>query len=406
MQQNKKRWIIWSSLIAVVVIAIWYGYSWYLQKRMEVEQSLVRPVPVMAVPVEQRDVPILIEAFGDLRAHDIAYLSAQAAGNIVQIDFAGGEKVAKDAQLIIIENDSQKASLQKAQAQQVLDQLDFDRTSRLTKTGALPLQNLDQARAKLEASKADTLSAQDSLDRTFVKAPFSGRLSARTVSIGEYVPVGQDLVQIVNLDTLKVQYSVPQQYLSKLKVGQAAEISTTAYPDRKFIGTVDYIAPAVDPVTRSIGVEALVNNEGDLLSPGLSTQVTQVLGQDANALIVPEESLVYALEGPSVFLAEDDPSFELDPRVKEQILLQQSAQLNVPVDQLPPLQIKKVKRVSVETGTFQNGKAQITKGVQAGDLVVTQGQQKLRDGAVVMIVDPNKRLAAAAAAEQAAEAKK
>jgi membrane fusion protein (multidrug efflux system) len=403
--QNKKRWIIWSSLIAILAIGAWYGYSWYLQKRMEVEQSLVRPIPVMAAPVEQHDVPVLIEAFGDLRAHDIAQLSAQAAGNIIEIDFAGGEKVAKDTQLIVVENATQKANLQKAQAQQTLDQLDFERTERLTKSGALPLQNLDQARAKLEASKADVLSAQDALDKTYTKAPFAGRLSARLVSIGEYVPVGQDLVQIVNLDTLKVQYSVPQQYLSKLEVGQEAEISISAYPDRKFTGTVDYIAPAVDPITRSIGVEALVNNQEDLLSPGLSTQVTQVLGHDLNALIVPEESLVYALEGPSVFLAEEDPTFELDPRVKEQILIQQSAQLNIPVDQLPPLQIKKVNRVSVETGTFQNGKVQITKGVKAGDVVITQGQQKLRDGAIVMIVDPNKRLAAAAAAEKAAEAK-
>ena len=108
-----------------------------------------------------------------------------------------------------------------------------------------------------------------------------------------------------------------------------------------------------------------------------------------------------------MFVAEDDPEFELDERVKNQILIQQSAQLHKPIEELPPLQIKKVRKVSVQTATFKDGLAQITQGLKVNDLVVTQGQQKLRDGAIVMIVDPNKRLAAAAQAEaDAAAAKK
>ena len=277
--KQKRQWIVRSTIAVVALIIIWSGYSWYQQKRLAVEQSLVRPVPVMATLVEQRAMPILAQAFGDLRAFDIAQLSAQSSGNIEEINFNGGEKVAKDQVLITIENATQKANLQKAQAQLTLSQMEFDRAARLVKTGALPQQTLDQRRAELESSRADLASAQDAFDKTFTKAPFSGRLGARSISIGQYVSPAQNLVDLVNLTTLKVQYSVPEQYLSELRVGQETEITTSAYPDRIFKGKVDYVAPLVDPVTRSIAVEALVDNKEDLLSPGLSTQVSQVLAK-------------------------------------------------------------------------------------------------------------------------------
>jgi membrane fusion protein (multidrug efflux system) len=401
---TQRQMVLWT-IIVIVLVIIWGGYSWYQQKRLEVSQSLVRPVPVMAAQIEQREMPILIQAFGDLRAFDIAQLSAQSAGNIVEVDFNGGESVDKDKTLLIVDNATETANLQKTQAQQSLSQIEYNRQVNLVQRGAQPQQALDQAKAELEARKADVLAAQDALNKTTIKAPFAGRLGARLVSLGQYVSPGENLVEIVNLNTLKVQFSVPEQYLSKLAVGQEAELSVSPYPDQKFAGKVDYVSPSVDPVTRNISVEALVDNKQDLLSPGLSTQVSLVLGQNSNALVVPEESLVYSLEGASLFIAEDDPSFQLDERVQEQILLQQSAQRGVPVDQLPPLKIKKVNKVNVELGTFLNGSVQITGGVKAGDLIVTQGQQKLREGAIVMIVDPAARLAEVAAKEQANQPK-
>lgn len=386
-----------------VLLLIWVGYSWYAAKRLEIESSLVRPVPVMAVTVEKRDMPVLAQSFGDLRAYDSAALSAQASGNVVEIHFNGGEKVVQGTVLMVIDNTTQKANLQKATAQENLNKIDHDRMVNLVKRGAQPQQALDQATARLEESQADVSAAQDALDKTFIKAPFNGRLGARTVSVGQFVSPGEHVVDIVNLNVLKVQFTVPEQYLSQLSVGQEVEITTSAYPDRIFAGSVDYVAPLVDPVTRSIAVEALVENKDDALSPGLSTQVSQILSHDRGALVVPEESLVYSLEGASVFIAEEDPEFKLDKRVEKQILAQQSGQLNKPVDELPPLQIKKVKRINVQTATFKDGIVQITKGLDEGEWVVTQGQQKLRDGAIVMIVDPNKRLEAAAAAEKAAQ---
>ncbi|MFI4955129.1 MAG: efflux RND transporter periplasmic adaptor subunit [Gammaproteobacteria bacterium] len=395
------QWIVWTVIALIGLVVVWGGYSWYQKKRLEIEQSLVRPIPVMTAPVEQRDMPILVQAFGDLRAFDIAQLSAQSSGNIVEIHFNGGEKVEKDAVLAVIDNATEEANLQKAQAQQALSQIEYNRQANLVQRGAQPQQALDQAKAELAVKNADILAAQDALDKSFIKAPFTGRLGARLMSLGQYVSPGQNLVEIVNTDTLKVQFSVPEQYLSKLNVGQEVELSTSAYPDLKFAGKVDYVSPSIDPVTRNISVEGLVDNQQDFLSPGLSTQLSLILGHDQNALVVPEESLVYSLEGPSLFLAEDAPEFQLDERVKEQILLQQSAQRGVPVDQLPPLSLKKVNKVRVETSTFLNGSVQVTTGVKAGDLVITQGQQKLREGVIVMVVDPAARMAEVAAKEKA-----
>lgn len=395
--------IVWTVIALIGLIVIWGGYSWYQQKRLEIEQSLVRPIPVIVTEVEEKDMPILVQAFGDLRALDIAQLSAQSAGNIVEIYFNGGEKVEKDTILAVIDNAQEKANLQKAQAQLVLSQLEYDRQVNLVKRGAQPQQALDQAKAELEASKAEVDSAQDALDKSFIRAPFSGRLGARLISLGQYVSPGENLIEIVNTDTLKVQFFVPEHYLAKLNVGQEIELSTTAYPDLKFAGTVDFVSPSVDPVTRNISVEGVVSNQQDFLSPGLSANLSLVLGHNTNALVVPEESLVYALEGASLFIAQDDPEFKLDERVEAQILKQQSAQRGIPVEQLPPLKIKKVSKKRIDTATFLDGEVQVTSGVKAGDLIVTQGQQKLREGAIVMLVDPAARMAEAAAKEKQAK---
>jgi membrane fusion protein (multidrug efflux system) len=397
-QVGKRPWLVRAIIAIVILIILWGGYSWYVQKRMAVEMSLVRPVPVMVIQVEQRVMPVMVQAFGDLRAYASANLSADSSGDIADISFEGGQKVTKDTVLVTIDNETQKANLQKAQADLELKQIDYTRNANLIKRGAVPQQELDKAKAQLAASNAEVLAALDALNKTYVKAPFDGRLGARVVSVGQYVSPGQAIVEIVDADRLKIQFSVPERYLSKLAVEQEADITTAAYPDRLFAGKVDYVAPSIDPVTRTISVEAVIENKEGLLSPGLSVQVAQVLEQNNQALVVPEEALVYSLEGPSVFIAEDDPEFELDPRVREGILEQQSAQRNIPVDELPPLQIKKVKRINVQTGTFTNGIAQITEGLTADEMVVTQGQQKLRDGAIVMIVDPAKRMEEAAAA--------
>lgn len=386
-------WVTRTVIGVLIIVLIWSGYSWFLKKRAEIEMSLVRPVPVMAIPVEQRTMPVIAQSFGDLRAYASADLSAQTSGDIAEINFNGGDIVKEGAVLVMIENASEEANLQKAQADKELKQIDFTRTTNLVQRGAQPQQMLDIAKAELAVSTAETLAAQDALNKTYISAPFDGRLGARLVSVGQYVSPGQAIVEIVDLGRLKIQFSVPERYLSQLQVGQKAEITTDAYPGRTFYGEVDYVSPSIDPVTRTIGVEALIENTDKLLSPGLSVRVSQVLAEDNQALIVPEEALVYSLEGASVYIAEDDPDFELDERVRDAILEQQSAQRKIPVEELPPLQIKKVKRVNVQTGTFVDGIAQITKGVTANQLVITQGQQKLRDGAIVMIVDPAQRMA-------------
>lgn len=392
-------WVTRSTIAMVVLIILWSGYGWYQQKRIAVEMSLVRPVPVMAVAVEQRSMPVIVQSFGDLRAFAAADLSAESSGEIVEISFDGGQKVEAGTVLATIDNETQKANLQKAKADYELKQIEYNRNLNLVKRGAQPQQVLDVAKAELAASSAEVLAMQDALEKTTLKAPFTGRLGARVISIGQYVSPGQALIEIVDAEQLKIQFSVPERYLNQLAVGQQVDITTEAYRDRTFAGVVDYVAPSIDSVTRTIGVEALINNKDNVLSPGLSVQVSQVLAQDDAALVVPEESLVYSLEGASVFIAEDDPEFELDERVRKVILQQQSAQRNIPVDELPPLQIKKVKRVNVQTATFIDGIVQITDGLKVGQLVVTQGQQKLRDGAIVMLVDPAKRMQEAAAAE-------
>jgi membrane fusion protein (multidrug efflux system) len=216
---------------------------------------------------------------------------------------------------------------------------------------AISQQEYEQLKADMESKESDVKMAQAALNQKQIKAPFSGILGAFTVQEGDYIKAGQALVTLVNTQELEADYTIPQKYVPQLKEGQLIQLTVSAYTDKTFYGTVNFISPTVDSTTRAVVLHATVDNKNGLLSPGMFIQVTQQIGISHDVMVVPEAAVLADVKGYYVFKV-----------VKNQAL-----------------------QTYIDMGDRVEGVVEVLKGLKVGDVVVTAGQQKLQDGSAIKI---------------------
>ena len=210
---------------------------------------------------------------------------------------------------------------------------------------------LEQATAQLASNEARVQLAQAKLAQSTIVAPFHGVVGLRSVGVGDYVSVGKTLITLTNIDPIKVDFRVPEIFLSRVKVGQPIQVRVDAVPGKPFAGTIFAIDPVVDVAGRAIRLRAAVPNSDLVLKPGLFARIAIVVDQRENALIVPETAVVPDGVGKIVYVVENG----------------------------------KARRVPVELGKRLPGKVEIAKGLKADMQLVSSGQMRLRDGATVAI---------------------
>jgi membrane fusion protein, multidrug efflux system len=347
MKRIPKRKII---MIVTLLLILAMG-AWQWTKKAGKGGFMPPKSVVIVTQVSSQDMPTLVRALGTLTAINSAEIAAEIGGTIESIPFTNGAQVKKGDVLIKLEDNTEEAKLLQAQAQKQLSEVDYNRLKNLQSRGAVSKQEFDKSEADLKVAEAEVTLAQAELDKTTLRAPFDGQVGSSTYSVGQYITAGQPLVSLVDKTKLQIRYSVPQRYLEHLKLNSAVTFETPAYPNEKFVGAVNYLSPSVDVATRTLAVEAVFDNPQGKLLPGLSGTVLQVLTITPNALIVPEEALVPSITGYQVF------------RVVE----------------------GKALATPIEIGTRKDGAVQILSGLQAGDTLVLQGHQNLRDGALVDI---------------------
>jgi membrane fusion protein (multidrug efflux system) len=245
-----------------------------------------------------------------------------------------------------------RAELQQAQAQLALSQANNKRASELKDRGAGTVRAADEALASLRNDEASVQLAQARLEKTRIAAPFDGILGTRRVSIGAYLNPGEAVINLEQIDPLKVDFRIPEVYLKAVHLGQTLEIETDAFPGQVFIGEVYAIDPLVDVEGRSIFVRARVPNTNGPLRPGLFAEVTLVVERHEKAILVPERAIVPFGEDQFVFRVVDG----------------------------------KASMTKVVIGERQEGEVEITEGLSPNDVVISEGQMKLRDGAPVQVV--------------------
>jgi len=336
-------------LTIVLVLAAIGGYVWYQRTNVLAESEASHPVIVDVAKVSFANVPQHLETMGTLYANQAVQLSAQIDGQIQKILFTQGRLVKKGTPLIELDATIFKANLKSTQADLELSKLNYERSKKLAKRKALSREDLDTARANFQEKQAAVNIDEAKLAKMTIVAPFNGVLGARQVNLGQYVSVGQPLVELVDTQDLKVTYRVPEKYLSQLKLGQVVKVHVQDQAGEALSGSVDFISPTVDLSTRSVELQGNIPNPDNQLSPGQFVKVIQKLGVDKNAIVVPEQALVPTIDGQMVY------------------------------------RVVKGKAVAtpVTIGARFRGLVEIVKGLSANDVVVIAGQQKIKDGSAV-----------------------
>lgn len=293
-----------------------------------------------------------VAAVGTLRSHDSVMLRPEISGRIVEINFTEGGKVEKGQVLVRLDDSVPKAKLQQARANLKLAGSQHRRSVELSKQGFVSSQARDDAASNLAVQQAAVALAEAELDKTVIKAPFDGLVGLRTVSVGDYVGPGTDLVPIESIDPLNVDFRVPEQFLSAVTVGSRLHVSFDALSGMTREGSVGAISPQVDVGGRSLLLRANVPNPDNLLRPGLFARVQLEL-DETQGLVVPESALAPSGDAQYVF------------RVDENGV---------------------VKRVMVEIGQRMDAHVEVVSGLTEGDQVIVSGLQKVRDGIEVEIL--------------------
>jgi membrane fusion protein (multidrug efflux system) len=355
------------ALVACAVAAAAGGGYWYgaVKAPARVATPTAAPAPAAkgpggngaeqeAVAVEVTRVsaiqlPETITAVGSLRSDESVTLRPEVAGRITEILFDEGRPVTKGELLVRLDPSINVAEVRQARANLTLAKAKHERSVDLAGRNFISGQARDEARNNLEIAASALALAEARLRKTELRAPFSGIIGLRAVSIGDYVREGQDLVNLQAIDPLKVDFRVPENFLKQVQVGQAVEVSLDALPGKSYEGKVFALDPLVDAAGRAIVIRAQVRNQDTSMRPGMFARVALITRQDRDALMLPEEALV--------------------PQGTEQFVFRVDA--------------SKAVRVKVATGQRRDGKVEILNGLQKDDVVVTAGQQKLREGTLV-----------------------
>lgn len=346
------RWLMGAVLAGVLVLG---GVGWWHLSRPPAQSASPAKAPaasdvfVEAAPVRISSIRRQIEAVGSLRSNESVILRPEVAGRISEILFEEGQRVTRGTPLVRLDSSIARAQLDQQIAALGLSKVNYERAQDLLKKGAGSQRTFDEALAKMRADEASLSLAQATLDKMTLVAPFDGILGLRKVSLGDYVNPGQDMVNIENIETLKVDFRVSEIFATQLKVGQAISITLDAIPGATFDGEVYAIDPAHDPNGRAVILRARTPNKSGLLRSGMFARVILILDAGKEGIQVPETAIVPMGQDQFVFVLNDD----------------------------------KVTFTKLKTGQRRAGWVEVAQGLETTSVIVTEGALKLRDGMTV-----------------------
>jgi membrane fusion protein (multidrug efflux system) len=312
------------------------------------------PTVVEAVrPVVDR-VSDAVSAVGSLRAAESIVVQPELAGRIEQVHFTEGQSVKAGAPLFTLDASLVRAEVREWEATAAQSQREADLVNSMVARKLIAPAELDTKRSALAVSQARLSSARTRLSKTVIHAAFDGVVGLRQVSPGEYVEIGQPLVNLVQIDPIKLDLRVPQTLLAQVAVGQNLTVAVDAFPGESFTGKVYAIDPQLDADGRSIVLRATVANDDGRLMPGLFARVALELAAREGALLVPEQALWPQGDKQFVYV----------------------------IDQ------GKAKLVEITTGVRRDGLVEVRTGLTPEAMVITAGQLKIGPGAAVRIAAP------------------
>lgn len=349
--------VVWlAGIILLAGAGAFFVHSNYLDHvapaRTQAQESRPQTVAVEAEKVTIGEVIDDIRAVGNLQPNESVVIAPEVAGRIARIAFGEGAKVKEGDILVELDPVILKADLEKARSDVKLATANRERAETLAERGSGTNRARDEANAAYRAAQVSLALAEARLSKSTLTAPFSGVMGLRAVSPGAFVAPGQRIVELVQVDPLKVDFRVPENHAPKVRVGQTVLIASDAAPGGVYEGKIYAIDPLIDINGRAIRLRAHVPNEEGRLSPGFFARLRVVTERRANAIIVPESAIFPQGGRTLVYKVVDGKA------VQQEVTL----------------------------GQRMPGQVEIRTGLKPEDVVVTAGQQRLRNGVAVRTV--------------------
>ena len=355
--------IVLTLVLILILVGALAGIKGLQFKTMFAQGANFVPPPetVTTAEVKQDTWQPTLTAVGSVAAVQGVVLSAEMSGAVKNIAFESGATVRAGDLLVELDSSVEQAQLRSAMASADLARLNLERARELREKKMVSQADLDSAEAQAKQANAQIDNIRAVIAKKIIRAPFAGRTGIRQVNLGQFLDNGAAIVTLQSLDPVYVDFSLPQQDLAQLGVGIAVRVTTDAFPDQRFEGKLTAINPEVDPVTRSVRLQATLANPAGKLRPGMYVNVAAVLPQTERVLMIPATAVLYAPYGDSVFVVEDKKDEKTGATGKV---------LN-----------QKFVRLGKTRGDF----VVVTSGLEAAQTVVTTGVFKLRNGMSVVV---------------------
>jgi membrane fusion protein, multidrug efflux system len=294
-----------------------------------------------------------VSAVGTLRAAESVVIKPEIAGRVARIGFEGGAKVRRGDLLIGLDAVIASAEVEQTRAELALAQANYQRTVDLAQKQFVSESARDESAAKLRVLESKLKLSQARLSKTEIRAPFSGVLGLRNISLGDFVKEGADLVVLEDVSSMKVDLRLPERFLGLLRPGQPVRVEFDAWPGRAFEARLEAVDAQIDVNGRAVIARGRLPNPDGILRTGMFAKAMLTLSENPRAVVIPEEAITPGGSDLFVYRVVDG----------------------------------KAVRTRVTTGQRTEGLVEVTTGLEAGAVVVVAGQLKLqRDGQAVRVI--------------------
>ncbi len=304
-------------------------------------------VPVIVATAKQEVVNTDAIVVGSIAANESVEIQSNTNGLVEEIGFSEGQDVTKDTVLFKIDQKTLLATVAEAEANYELAEANLKRSKSLLKSRTISSKEYDQNFSAFQAAKASLERVSKELRDATIVAPFDGRIGARMISVGQLVTKGSPLTTLVSLNPIKVELEVPERFVGSLHSGLTVEIEVDAYPKEAFVGEIFFVSPNVNQETRTVLTKAVVKNMAGKLLPGMLATGKIILDSRENAVTIPETALVLQKDKAIIYVVEEG---------------------------------NKVALREVLLGKRLKGRVEIMSGINAGEVVVVEGLQKIHPG--------------------------
>ncbi|MBY8918366.1 efflux RND transporter periplasmic adaptor subunit (plasmid) [Nitratireductor sp. L1-7-SE] len=356
-------------LIAIVLLALVAGgiVGFNMFRDQAIQQFFANmPVPTVTVStVEAKEgkwTPA-IEAIGTVNANQGVDLTVETTGIVTDIRFQANQQVKAGDVLLQLEDNIQQAELSASRTQAALDQQALDRARELRSRGVSSGVSLDNAEAAAQASAAQVQKAEAVLQQRQLRAPFSGTIGIPRIDKGQYLSPGTIVATLQDIETMRADFTVPEQQLGNLKIGQPVRLSLNN-DSEEFEGEITGIDPKVDPSSRLVSVRARIDNTSGKLTPGQFVQVRVILPEEDSVISLPQTAVVTSLYGDYVFVARKPENAGEDEEGEKKL---------------------EARQIFVQVGRRSGNLVEVRSGVEPGEIIVTAGQNRLSNGTPVAI---------------------